>query len=59
MRRRMLMSDLVCTECGETATYADASIKDSLRTCGSDLETEEHTATGPVQSGSKHTWVEA
>lgn len=30
------MSDLKCEDCGMTATYADASIADSHRTCDGD-----------------------
>lgn len=53
----LAMSDLVCTECGATASYADASISDSLRSCGGD-RTVRDTAVGPVQNGSEHEWVE-
>jgi len=57
------MSDLVCATCGATASYADASIADSLRTCpGEDRDTTStarHTAVGAVQDGGKHDWQEA
>jgi len=52
------MSDLKCIKCGTKKSYADASIADSLRTCG-ETETIRHTAVGPVQDGEKHEWVEA
>jgi hypothetical protein len=51
------MSDLKCTQCGIERSYADASIADSLRTCG-DTETVRHTAIGPKHDGSKHDWTE-
>lgn len=37
------MADLKCTDCGMTATYADAAIADSQRTC---------------DGGTTHDWTE-
>lgn len=51
------MTDLECTKCGATASYADANIADSLRTCGGD-NVVRHTAVGAVQDGEKHNWRE-
>jgi len=57
------MSDLVCAACGATASYADAAIADSLRTCAGDEDADtdvvRHTAVGPVHDGGKHDWEEA
>jgi predicted nucleic acid-binding Zn-ribbon protein len=52
------MSDLKCVKCGAKKSFADASIADSLSTCGSN-KVLRHTAIGPVQDGEKHEWVEA
>jgi len=58
------MSDLNCTECGMTASYADANIADLRRSCGEGndgVPSETETAGGSVRyvySGSKHDWIE-
>lgn len=58
------MADLRCRKCGSTASYADANIADSLRTCPGDEDADlppvtRHTAVGAVRAGDEHAWVEA
>jgi len=54
------MSDLRCTRCGEKASYADASIADSKRTCGSDdrpIAVEKSDGSiGYTWDGQTHNW---
>ncbi len=52
------MSDLVCTECGTEASYADANIADLRRTCGAELKPGNTTKRGTARGGSKHNWEE-
>lgn len=57
------MSDLKCTECGREASYADASIADSYRTCGgNDRAVEVEDDRGYVRfdygPGGRHDWIE-
>lgn len=58
------MADLKCTKCGVEASFADASIKDSKKTCGSDgraREVEVEDVYGETQHrntypGETHDW---
>ena len=47
------MSDLRCTKCEMTATYADAHEADVRKTCGSEIVgADKHVG------GEKHDWIE-
>lgn len=54
------MSDLKCTKCGMEASFADATIADRVKSCGSDDTLSEITAgDGSVKyvyEGQKHDW---
>jgi len=52
------MSDLICQECGATATYADANIADIRKTCGANLEPGNTSKSGTAIGGKKHQWIE-
>jgi len=52
------MSDLKCTKCGATASYADANIGNIRRTCGATLSPDNTTKRGTARGGEKHNWIE-
>lgn len=51
----IMMSDLVCTKCGETASYADANIADIQQTCGGTYAPK--SGAGTHVGGDEHDWV--
>lgn len=53
------MSDLKCTKCGTTASYADASIADLRRTCETTRRVETPDGSRKVTVDAKHNWVDA